>query len=152
MVSLKTQMNPTQFNYVYSDDICHQASSGCQQIKMKAKTITIRVHQDLYQKFFDMAESEAVTLSELARKAVDDICHQTSSERHQTSSELNYQEEIKWFKSQLENRDEQIERLQKALDQEQQLHAISQNTIEAQRLQIEEKTRPFWRRLLGFSQ
>jgi len=116
MVSLKTQMNPTQFNYVYSDDICHQASSGCQQIKMKAKTITIRVDQDLYQKFFDMAESEAVTLSELARRAVDDVC------------------------------------LQKALDQEQQLHAISQNTIEAQRLQIEEKTRPFWRRLLGFSQ
>ena len=72
--------------------------------------------------------------------------------RHQTSSELNHQEEIKWFKSQLENRDEQIERLQKALDQEQQLHAISQNTIEAQRLQIEEKTRPLWRRLLGFSQ
>ena len=145
MVSLKTQMNPTQFNYVYSDDICHQTSSGCHQIKMKAKTITIRVNQDLYQKFVDIAESEAVTLSELARKAVDDICHQTSSE-------LNYQEEIKWFKSQLKNRDEQIERLQKALDQEQQLHAISQNTIEAQRLQIEEKTRPFWRRLLGFSQ
>mgnify|MGYP001259858127 FL=1 len=119
---------------------------------MKSKTITIRVDQDLYQKFFDMAKSEAVTLSELARKAVDDICHQTSSERHQTSSELNHQEEIKWFKSQLENRDEQIERLQKALDQEQQLHAISQNTIEAQRLQIEEKTRPLWRRLLGFSQ
>ena len=119
---------------------------------MKSKTITIRVNQDLYQKFVDMAESEAVTLSELARKAVDDICHHTSSERHQTSSELNHQEEIKWFKSQLENRDEQIERLQKALDQEQQLHAISQNTIEAQRLQIEEKTRPLWRRLLGFSQ
>ena len=119
---------------------------------MKTKTITIRVNQDLYQKFVAMAESEAVTLSELARKAVDDICHQTSSERHQTSSELNHQEEIKWFKSQLENRDEQIERLQKALDQEQQLHAISQNTIEAQRLQIEEKTRPLWRRLLGFSQ
>ena len=112
---------------------------------MKTKTITIRVNQDLYQKFVAMAESEAVTLSELARKAVDDICHQTSSE-------LNHQEEIKWFKSQLENRDEQIERLQKALDQEQQLHAISQNTIEAQRLQIEEKTRPLWRRLLGFSQ
>ena len=75
---------------------------------MKAKTITIRVNQDLYQKFVDIAESEAVTLSELARKAVDDIVtkrHQTSSERHQTSSELNHQEEIKWFKSQLEKRD-----------------------------------------------
>jgi len=59
---------------------------------MKSKTITIRVDQDLYQKFFDMAKSEAVTLSELARKAVDDICHQTSSERHQnliTKKKLN---------------------------------------------------------------
>ena len=119
---------------------------------MKTKTITIRVNQDLYQKFVTMAESEAVTLSELARKAVDDICHQTSSERHQTSSELNHQEEIKWFKRQLETRDEQIERLEKLVDQEQKLHAISQNTIESQRLRIEEKTRPFWRRLLGFSQ
>ncbi len=121
---------------------------------MKAKTITIRVNQDLYQKFVDIAESEAVTLSELARKAVDDIVtkrHQTSSERHQTSSELNHQEEIKWFKSQLEKRDEQIERLEKLVDQEQQLHAISQTTIESQRLQIKEKTRPFWRKLLGFS-
>ena len=118
---------------------------------MKSKTITIRVDQDLYQKFFDMAKSEAVTLSELARKAVDNICYQSSSERHQTSSEINHQEEIKWFKSQLETRDEQIERLEKLVDQEQQLHAISQKTLEAQRLQIEEKTRPFWRKLLGFS-
>ena len=114
---------------------------------MKAKTITIRVNQDLYQKFVDIAESEAVTLSELARKAEDDIV----TKRHQTSSELNHQEEIKWFKSQLEKRDEQIERLEKLVDQEQQLHAISQTTIESQRLQIEEKTRPFWRKLLGFS-
>ena len=119
---------------------------------MKTKTITIRVNESLYQDFADMAESEGTNLSGLARQAIENICHQTSSERHQTSSELNHQEEIKWFKSQLENRDEQIERLQKALDQEQQLHAISQNTIEFQRLQIEEKTRPLWRRLLGFSQ
>ena len=66
-------------------------------------------------------------------------------------TQFNYQEEIKWFKIQLEKRDEQIERLEKLVDQEQKLHAISQNTIESQRLQIEEKTRPFWRRLLSFS-
>ena len=43
---------------------------------MKAKTITIRVNQDLYQKFVDIAESEAVTLSELARKAVKTVVQQ----------------------------------------------------------------------------
>ena len=50
---------------------------------------------------------------------------------------------------QLEVKDQQIEKLQKALDQEQQLNAISQrnvenlsNQIEFQRLQLEESQRP----------
>ena len=50
---------------------------------------------------------------------------------------------------QLEVKDQQIEKLQKALDQEQQLNAISQrnienlsNQIESQRLQLEESQRP----------
>ncbi|HIO05523.1 TPA: hypothetical protein EYN09_01155 [Candidatus Poribacteria bacterium] len=33
-------------------------------------------------------------------------------------------------------------KLQQALDQQQQLHAVSQNTVEAQRLQLEEARRP----------
>ncbi|MCS5613550.1 MAG: hypothetical protein NZ961_24235 [Candidatus Poribacteria bacterium] len=36
---------------------------------------------------------------------------------------------------------QQIEKLQQALDQQQQLHAVSQNTVEAQRLQLEEAKR-----------
>ena len=50
---------------------------------------------------------------------------------------------------QLEVKDQQIEKLQKALDQEQQLNAISQrnaenlsNQIESQRLQLEKSQRP----------
>ena len=50
---------------------------------------------------------------------------------------------------QLEVKDQQIEKLQKALDQEQQLNAINQrnvenlsNQIESQRLQLEESQRP----------
>ena len=39
-------------------------------------------------------------------------------------------------------KNEQIDKLQQALDQQQQLHAVSQNTVEAQRLQIEEAKRP----------
>ena len=35
-----------------------------------------------------------------------------------------------------------IEKLQQALDQQQQLHAVSQNIVEAQRLQLEESKRP----------
>ena len=43
---------------------------------------------------------------------------------------------------QINVKDQQIEKLQQALDQQQQLHAVSQNTVEAQRLQIEEAKRP----------
>ena len=50
---------------------------------------------------------------------------------------------------QLEVKDQQIEKLQKALDQEQQLNAVSQrnaenlsNQIESQRLQLEKSQRP----------
>ena len=39
-------------------------------------------------------------------------------------------------------KDQHIEKLQQALDQQQQLHAVSQNTVEAQRLQLEEVKRP----------
>lgn len=50
---------------------------------VKTKTITIRVNESLYQDFADMAESEGTNLSGLARQAIENICHQTSSERHQ---------------------------------------------------------------------
>ena len=43
---------------------------------------------------------------------------------------------------QINVKDQQIEKLQQALDQQQQLHAVSQNTVEAQRLQLEEAKRP----------
>ena len=43
---------------------------------------------------------------------------------------------------QINVKDQQIEKLQQALDQQQQLHAICQNTVEAQRLQLEEARRP----------
>ena len=39
-------------------------------------------------------------------------------------------------------KDQRIEKLQQALDQQQQLHAVSQNTFEAQRLQSEEAKHP----------
>ncbi|MDP7281078.1 MAG: helix-turn-helix domain-containing protein [Candidatus Poribacteria bacterium] len=75
---------------------------------------------------------------------VENVDNQTSdnlsSERHDTVMSLTRQngQLIK----QLESKDQQIEKLQQALDQQQQLHAVSQNTVEAQRLQIEEAKRP----------
>ncbi len=75
---------------------------------------------------------------------VENVDNQTSdnlsSERHDTVMSLTRQngQLIK----QLESKDQQIEKLQQALDQQQQLHAVSQNTVEAQRLQLEEAKRP----------
>ena len=42
----------------------------------------------------------------------------------------------------LRTKNEQIDKLQQALDQQQQLHAVSQNTVDAQRQQLEEAQRP----------
>ena len=51
-------------------------------------------------------------------------------------------EQLQEANNQIKTKDTQIEKLQQALDQQQQLHAICQNTVEAQRLQIEEAKRP----------
>ena len=45
------------------------------------------------------------------------------------------------LRQQLETKDQQIDKLQQALDQEQQLHAVSQKTIESKQLQIEDMSR-----------
>ena len=97
---------------------------------MKTKTITIRVNESLYQDFVDMAESEGANLSGLARQAIENICHQTSSERHQNDTE--------WYKSQMVTRDQQIERLQSALDQSQQLQALAESRHQAEQQQLAE--------------
>jgi len=97
---------------------------------VKTKTITIRVNESLYQDFVDMAESEGTNLSGLARQAIENICHQTSSERHQNDTE--------WYKRQMETRDKQIERLQSALDQSQQLQALAESRHQAEQQQLAE--------------
>jgi len=51
-------------------------------------------------------------------------------------------EQLQEANNQIKTKDTQIEKLQQALDQQQQLHAVSQNTVEAQRLQLEEARRP----------
>ena len=87
-----------------------------------------------------MAESEGTNLSGLARQAIENICHQTSSERHQNDTE--------WYKSQMETRDQQIERLQSALDQSQQLQALAESRHQAEHQQLAEmKSRSVLQRL-----
>ena len=49
--------------------------------------------------------------------------------------------DVQHLRQQLETKDLQIDKLQQALDQEQQLHAVSQKTIESKQLQIEDMSR-----------
>jgi len=49
--------------------------------------------------------------------------------------------DVQHLRQQLETKDQQIDKLQQALDQEQQLHAVSQKTIESKQLQIEDISR-----------
>ena len=51
-------------------------------------------------------------------------------------------QQIEDLKAQFQIKDQQFDKLQQALDQEQQLHAVSQKTIESQRLQLDESQRP----------
>ena len=53
-----------------------------------------------------------------------------------------------WYREQLSKRDQQIEKLQSALDQSQQMQAMTEKRyeVEHQKL-IEMKTRSFWQKL-----
>ena len=64
------------------------------------------------------------------------------TETTQDSPKTELNDDTQWYRDQLTTRDQQIEKLQQALDQEQQLHAISQRTMESQRLQLDEYQRP----------
>ena len=54
----------------------------------------------------------------------------------------------KWHREQISKRDQQIEKLQSALDQSQQLQAMTEKRYEAEHQQlIEMKARSFWQKL-----
>ena len=111
---------------------------------MKDKSISIRISTTLHQKLMKMAQNTGLKLATYLNKTL---------ERHTLNDNLNHENkplnDIQWFKDQLKTRDQQINKLQQALDQEQQLNAIGQknvenlsNQIESQRLQLEESQRP----------
>ncbi len=59
-------------------------------------------------------------------------------------------EELTHFlKEQIKEKDDQIRDLRKLLDQEQQLHAMSRNDNQEQKLLIDKLNRPFWQKWFG---
>ena len=117
---------------------------------MKSKFLSIRVDESLHQKANDTSNERGVTLADFVRQAVCDACHTSShiTEGDNLQSVEILQEQATNQKQQINVKDEQIERLQSALDQSQQLQALTENRYQAEHQQLAEiKGRSFLKRL-----
>ena len=97
---------------------------------MKNSRISIKVDQEYRTSIEEKASQAGLTISAYIRYCLDNVGAKSDQDRTAVLHE------------QINVKDQQIEKLQQALDQQQQLHAICQNTVEAQRLQLEEARRP----------
>ena len=111
---------------------------------MKNKALTIRVDEELHAKAIELAEERQQTLTDFLRQAVQSECDQTQSEGNQTQSSPPepLMRHLDNLERQIDAKDQQIHKLQDALDQSQQLQAMSEKRYESQQLQLEEYQRP----------
>ena len=118
---------------------------------MKNQRITIMVGSEFRDQIEGKAKSAKQSISAYVRQCLE--FYELHSEKPPNNSDVSPNEaptfpykiltdQIEGQKEQLATKDQQIEKLQQALDQEQQLHAVSQKTMESQRLQLEESQRP----------
>ena len=107
---------------------------------MKSKFLSIRVDESLHQKANDTSNERGVTLADFVRQAVCDACHTPShiTEGDNLQSIDILQEQVTNQKQQINVKDEQIERLQSALDQSQQLQALAESRHQAEHQQLAE--------------
>ena len=104
---------------------------------MKNQRVTIMMTQEYRTKIEERAENAGVNISAYVRHCLDSYDQfpdQSPTDSGHAPTDILF--------SELEIKNQQIEKLQQALDQEQQLHAVSQKTIESQRLQLDEYRRP----------
>ena len=111
---------------------------------MKNSRISIKVDQEYRTSIEEKASQAGLTISAYIRYCLDNVrpkSDQVRPESEQVRPESD-QDRTAILHEHINVKDQQIEKLQQALDQQQQLHAVSQNTVEAQRLQLEEAKRP----------
>ena len=104
---------------------------------MKNSRISIKVDQEYRTSIEEKASQAGLTISAYIRYCLDNVGPKSEQVRPESD-----QDRTAILHEQINVKDQQIENLQQALDQQQQLHAVSQNTVEAQRLQLEEAKRP----------
>ena len=109
---------------------------------MASKRFTITFDKTLHQKVSEYADRNNITVAEAIRQASTQLVTPITQSSTQSSPPEHLVRHLDSLEDQLQTKDQQIEKLQQTLDQEQQLHAVSQKTMESQRLQLEESKRP----------
>ena len=109
---------------------------------MASKRFTITFDKTLHQKVSEYADRNNITVAEAIRQASTQLVTSITQSSTQSSPSEHLVRHLDSLEDQLRTKDQQIEKLQQTLDQEQQLHAVSQKAMESQRLQLEESQRP----------
>ena len=115
---------------------------------MKNLSLSIRVSPELREKAIEISAGRGQKLTEFIRQAIETSCTTTHDNVAQGVEQTDYSvvqdltAQLSVKDEQLSTKDQQIERLQSALDQSQQLQALAEQRHENQRLQLEESRRP----------
>ena len=119
---------------------------------MKNLSLSIRVSPELREKAVEISAGRGQKLTEFIRQAIEMSCTTTHDDVAQDIVQTDYSvvqdvvqdltAQLSVKDEQLSTKDQQIERLQSALDQSQQLQALAEQRHENQRLKLEESQRP----------
>ena len=126
---------------------------------MKSKVLSIRVDHSLHTKASEICSQRSIKLAEFIRQAINNACHTnnysqpggtTTDDYDPTTNDYKTShashptpDDVEWYKNQIIVKDEQIKKLQQAaeglqqaLDQSQQLHAMSEKRHESELSEI----------------
>lgn len=114
------------------------------------KQILIRISEDYHSNIKDIAEQKGISMN----KWIVDILVENLDSKDDIDKDEDDSEIIEVFKTQLQEKDDQIKQLHGLLNQQQQLSLITQKEKESLMLEINdieeneenEENRPFWRR------
>ena len=104
---------------------------------MATGEFTIKVGPDIHVQAKALAEKDGKSLRVFAGQIIANHIDSLGTGTTQDSPKTELSDDTQWYRDQLTTRDQQIEKLQSALDQSQQLHALSEKRHESKLAQIE---------------
>ena len=108
----------------------------------KNKKFSINLPIDVYEKVCESSENNDKTITSTIRQIITQWVETGAKENPKEGQTNDNQALINQLKEHNRTLENLLESANKALDQEQQLHAVSQKTIESQRLQLSEYSKP----------